>query len=199
MKVLIACCFPYYFIDTIEKNSDEPIIFDNNGVITTEYLTSNNIQIILLCGYDHILSESVMNVARCIGVHFSMLPLGRGPEPLLASWINNEPIGVTLYELSSGLDEGPIIAQCKCPMDAEKETLSSSMELLFERASALISKHWKDISDGTYNTTPQLGNVSIHTNKQAMQIFNLALKMRDRPISAFLEEVQKEYPGFSMK
>jgi len=198
MKILLVTDFPEYFIEKLEQYGDE-ILISCDIEITKEYLTTNRIEIILICGYNGILSHDVLVSATCIGIHFSMLPFGKGPEPILASWINNEPIGVTIYEMNEDLDGGPIIMQRTCPMDPESETLESSIDKLLECSSNLIDECWSKIRSGSFETEIQSFAGSHHNKKQVAQIFDLAVELGKQPVSVFLDNIQKMFPGFVLK
>jgi methionyl-tRNA formyltransferase len=69
----------------------------------------------------------------CINVHPSLLPDGRGPEPIFWAfrW-GLETTGVTLHQMDEGLDTGPILAQRQLaiPGDATMSTLEQSLAAL---------------------------------------------------------------------
>ncbi len=65
-----------------------------------------------------------------INIHPSLLPDGRGPEPIFWAFRRNlESTGVTLHVTDEGLDTGPIISQrhVAIPTDATMPTLERSL------------------------------------------------------------------------
>lgn len=69
----------------------------------------------------------------CINVHPSLLPDGRGPEPVFWAFRWRLPVtGVTLHLMDDEIDSGPIVAQCRLAVadDATISTLESSLSQL---------------------------------------------------------------------
>jgi methionyl-tRNA formyltransferase len=51
-----------------------------------------------------------------LNVHPSLLPRGRGPEPVFWTLRRGEPVtGVTIHRMDEGFDTGPIVAQAEMP------------------------------------------------------------------------------------
>jgi len=52
-----------------------------------------------------------------LNVHPSLLPAGRGPEPVFWTLRRGEPVtGVTVHRMDAGFDTGPIVAQAEMPV-----------------------------------------------------------------------------------
>ena len=52
-----------------------------------------------------------------LNVHPSLLPAGRGPEPVFWTLRRGEPVtGVTVHRMDAGFDTGPIVAQAQMPV-----------------------------------------------------------------------------------
>ncbi len=91
----------------------------------------------------------------CINVHPSLLPIGRGPEPVFWTLRRGErETGTTVHLMDSGLDTGPILAQERFPVpfgvrapDLERELAELGSRLLVETISSL--------RDGTVKPRPQ--------------------------------------------
>jgi methionyl-tRNA formyltransferase len=80
-----------------------------------------------------------------LNVHPSLLPAGRGPEPVFWTLRRGEPTtGVTVHRMDAGLDTGPIIAQramvtldgVRAP-DLERDLMTLGGQLLVEALPAL--------------------------------------------------------------
>jgi methionyl-tRNA formyltransferase len=71
--------------------------------------------ILISAGYDRILPTDVLaRLPRSVNVHFGMLPKYRGSFSIPWAILNNESeIGVTLHEMASSIDDGPIIRQAR--------------------------------------------------------------------------------------
>lgn len=105
------------------------------------------------------LPEAVLAVPRfgCLNVHPSLLPNGRGPEPLFWAfrWRLRET-GVTVHRMDPDLDTGPIHAQATVPI-ADDATLLSLERELASRGRALVRRVIGDLAQGTAAPLPQSG------------------------------------------
>ena len=114
-------------------------------------------------GYPHILKEEVIGTAKkpIINLHISYLPYNKGAHPNFWSNYLNTPCGITIHEIDSGIDTGPIIFQKKIKLNSELSleesyfSLRSEIEKLFiENISAFEShKYEKSYPNefGSYN------------------------------------------------
>ncbi len=69
----------------------------------------------IVASYGKILPQTLLDIPRhgTLNVHPSLLPLYRGASPIRSAILedNKAAVGVTIMQLTEGLDEGPIIAQ----------------------------------------------------------------------------------------
>ena len=96
-----------------------------------------------------------------INIHIAVLPYNRGADPNFWSWFDQTPKGVTIHQITKGLDTGPIYAQSTLPL-SNAHTLRTSYEVLMREAVALFSWYWPAIREGKIKTTPQTGKGSYH-------------------------------------
>ncbi|MDQ3044645.1 MAG: methionyl-tRNA formyltransferase [Chloroflexota bacterium] len=71
-------------------------------------------ELIVVACFPHRLPEALLALPRlgCLNVHPSLLPLGRGPEPIFWTLRRGERrTGVTIHLMDEGLDTGPILTQ----------------------------------------------------------------------------------------
>lgn len=91
----------------------------------------------------------------CLNIHPSLLPDGRGPEPVYWAfrWALEET-GVSLHLMDDHFDTGPILAQRRCaiPVDATLESLERDLAGLGAR---LLIDTLPSLIDGTAAATPQ--------------------------------------------
>ncbi len=68
--------------------------------------------IFVIVGWYHLIPKSWRIVAKCYGLHASLLPDYSGGAPLVWAMINGErSTGVTMFEMDDGVDSGDIVAQ----------------------------------------------------------------------------------------
>ena len=96
--------------------------------------------IIVIAAYGRILPMEVLNLTKwgCVNIHPSLLPLHRGPSPVVATLIEGDKVaGVTVMALDEGMDSGPIIAQAEEPIQPE-DTAGTLTDRLFQRGAQLL-------------------------------------------------------------
>jgi methionyl-tRNA formyltransferase len=65
---------------------------------------------IVVAAYGQILPQNILDIAPCINLHASLLPLYRGASPIQQSILNDDSFsGVTAMMMEAGLDSGDII------------------------------------------------------------------------------------------
>ncbi|MDR3126577.1 MAG: methionyl-tRNA formyltransferase [Rickettsiales bacterium] len=75
-------------------------------------LASINPDLIVVFAYGLMLPQQVLDMAPCVCVHPSLLPLYRGPNPIRRAVMNgDERTGVSLILMDAGMDSGDILAQ----------------------------------------------------------------------------------------
>jgi methionyl-tRNA formyltransferase len=87
------------------------------------------------------LRRDVLDLPRkgVANIHPSLLPGGRGPEPVFWTFRNGErETGVTVHLMDEGLDTGPILAQCRMPMPPEMTAPDLEAHLLETGARLLV-------------------------------------------------------------
>ena len=78
------------------------------------------LDLMIVAAYGMLLPESILNAPTqgCINVHTSLLPRWRGAAPIQrAIQAGDKETGITIMQMDSGLDTGPILLQKKCPIN----------------------------------------------------------------------------------
>lgn len=147
----------------------------------------------LVCfGYGRVLpvSDPLFSGVRFINLHSSLLPYGRGLNPNLSSWLNNEPHGVTIHEMDETYDTGRILFQKRLELDPESETLRSSYYKKLLATTELLANHWADVLSGDYEPVPQPpGGGSLMTASMLRRYRRVLEIYNDRPLTEFLAAV----------
>ena len=118
--------------------------------------------IMLVNSYSMIIRDDILEMARLggINIHSALLPKNRGCNPIQWAIINGEyKIGVTMHEITSGVDEGPIIDQIQIPL-LFKETWVDVKNRLIKLTDNLISKNLENILSGNWSSKEQINNLS---------------------------------------
>jgi len=148
-------------------------------------------EIAVMYGYRDILRQDVIDVFRrgVINIHTSVLPYGRGANPNLWGWLNEEPHGVSIhYVPDEGVDTGPIIATTNVEFTSpERETLNSSYMALHDAAERLFQRMWPSIRNGGLIATPQIGAGSRHFKRDLNEVWPLLSRGWDTPCSEVIQ------------
>jgi len=86
-----------------------------------------DLDLMIVAAYGMLLPETILNAPRygCINVHTSLLPRWRGAAPIQrAIQAGDDETGITIMQMDSGLDTGPILLQKKCLIDATDTSAS---------------------------------------------------------------------------
>lgn len=105
--------------------------------------------------------EELVNHHLCINVHPGYNPYNRGWFPQVFGIMNKLPIGVTIHQMDTELDHGPILWQQKLELradDTSKDIYNRILALEME----LIEAHLDDLLTGNYTLTPMCGEGNIN-------------------------------------
>ena len=109
----------------------------------------------LAVGWYHLLPRVLRDIAPAAGLHASLLPDYSGGAPLVWAIINDEKkTGITLFLLSDGVDNGPIIGQVEVPIHFE-DTIATLYERVEEAGLRLLEEHLPRVARGEAAYTPQ--------------------------------------------
>ncbi len=105
-----------------------------------ETLARFRADLMVVAAYGLILPQAVLDVPRlgCLNVHASLLPRWRGAAPIQAAIAAGDTeTGITLMQMTAGLDCGPVIAQEAIDIDA-RETAGSLHDKLARLGGELL-------------------------------------------------------------
>jgi len=87
----------------------QPLKLRNNDEVK-EQIISLKPDLIVVAAYGQILPREILDIAPCINLHASLLPLYRGASPIQESLLNDDTYtGVTAMLMEEGLDTGDIL------------------------------------------------------------------------------------------
>lgn len=160
MSVLLLSPYSEELIPIV---GDDVTVLDQ-GPCSIDLIKSLAPDIVVSYGHRHIVSEEVIKAidGRAVNLHISLLPWNRGADPNLWSWLSDTPKGVTIHRLTSGLDQGPVIAQEPVTFDEAAHTLRTSYLALHNHVLALLADVWHSLVDGSAVETAQVGTGSYH-------------------------------------
>ena len=132
-----------------------------------EQLSALSPDLILIAAYGKILPKEILAIPRwgCLNIHPSLLPLHRGPSPVMATILEGDEIaGVTLMILDEGMDSGPILAS-KVEGIFPEDTTEILTHRLFEEGATLLIKSLPGYLQGDLIAVPQDKSRATYTAK----------------------------------
>ncbi len=147
--------------------------------ITVDYVSENKFNFLISYGYRYVLKKEILDLFpnRAINLHISYLPYNRGSDPNFWSFIDGTPKGVTIHYLDEGVDTGDIIVQKEVVFDSlEIETLASSYQKLHTEIQNLFFQNWESIKSQRCSRRPQVGNGTVHKEKDKEALLHLIEK-----------------------
>jgi methionyl-tRNA formyltransferase len=125
-------------------------------------LVERDVDLGVIVAYGGLVREPLLSWPRLgwINLHFSLLPAWRGAAPVQHALMAGEgETGLSVFHLTAGLDEGPILAQEREPVGAH-DTAGSLLERLSDRGAATVRRVVDELADGTAVATEQQGKPS---------------------------------------
>jgi methionyl-tRNA formyltransferase len=153
-----------------------------------------SVDLLFTVGWRYLLPESVYSQSRMasIGFHDSLLPAYRGFAPTNWAIINGEhQTGATMFLLSEGTDDGPIVDQEVVGI-GPSEAIASVADNVTKAYLTLLARNMPSLRDGTFVARPQDESAAsltckrvpedgeIDWNRSAMDIHNL-VRATSRP------------------
>ena len=101
------------------------------------------------------LTPEVLALAPALGLHPSLLPLRRGPDPLFWSYFEDDrETGVTVFRMDAGEDTGPIVAQEAIALPRGRGGRDLYEEIA-RRGASLLGRAVSDDAAGRLQSRPQ--------------------------------------------
>jgi len=160
----------------------QPTTLKNDAI----YSTIKNLKpdFIIVAAFGQILPQNILDIAPCINLHASLLPLYRGASPIQQCLLNGDKYtGVTAMFMEAGLDSGDILG-----LKYIKIKKNMDVEYLFDKLSYLASDIIIDVLNNFDNIKPKKQNLAkvTHCGKIEKQdglvkfdnALNLSLKYR---------------------
>lgn len=107
--------------------------------------------------FGHLLPEDFLKGIECeiINLHPSLLPIGRGADPIPWSIINQQKQGITIHNIDSGLDTGGILSQREFDTN-----IGMNSGEIYEIATDLLFEELQDIFNAWINGSLEVSKQS---------------------------------------
>lgn len=147
--------------------------------------------------YRDILSAAILDIpsSGCFNLHGSLLPKYRGRVPTNWAIINGETeTGVTLHHMTTGIDDGDIVAQQKVAI-APDDTAQTLMNKQVEAARNMLDACLPAIKDGTAARTPQNHQQATYFGGRSAEDGAIDWSKSAADIHNLVRAVTRPYPG----
>lgn len=150
----------------------------------------------VLVSYGKILPQRTLDVFGTLGiinVHPSLLPRYRGPAPLEAAILHGDKTtGISIMQLTSGMDEGPVYAQQSYVLDGT-ETKPELTRTMAKAGASFLIDTLPTILDGTLEPQAQKNSDVSYTSLISKQDGYIDLSTDD---ATTIERKVRAYLGF---
>ncbi len=120
-------------------------------------LRSLDAALLVVVAYGQILPQAALDTPRlgCLNIHASLLPRWRGAAPIQRAILaGDDETGVTIMQMESGLDTGPIFSRQSVPITTQT-TAASLHDTLSELGAAMIVATVHELAAGKLTPTVQ--------------------------------------------
>ena len=126
-----------------------------------------DVDLIISFGYRKIIKNNILAKIKkpIINLHMSYLPYNRGSHPNFWSFMDKTPKGVTIHEISNGIDAGDIIFQRQYEFNISSEKFSTFKKtyiFLFKALENLFIENFEKIINYSYSRKKQGNSYTIH-------------------------------------
>jgi len=163
-------------------------------------------ELIVICGWRQIIKEDIIVIPSygAIGFHPTLLPFGRGPNPIINTIMQDlRESGLTMYYVGKGLDDGDIIAQAKFKI-TEMDHAGDVYKKIVRAGKKLIRENFPSVIQGKASGIPQdnsrvvlfekqyLDNNKIDMERESIESIYRKIKALSKPYrGAFIEKDRK--------
>ena len=149
----------------------------------------------VVCGWYHMIPKLWRDFAPAYGLHASLLPDYSGGAPLVWAMINGEKeTGITLFQMDSGVDSGPIIGQEKVSI-LPNYNIKDLYLKIEEAGIKLIKKQIPLISLGKHKLIPQDNSKRRIFPQRSPEDGEINWEWDINKIKNFIKAQTKPYPG----
>ena len=123
--------------------------------------------LMIVAAYGLLLPQAVLDIPHrgCVNIHASLLPRWRGAAPIQAAILEGDAVtGVTLMQMESGLDSGPVLASATLDIGPE-DTAGSLHDRLAILGGELLVQKIDEILDGTLEPLAQDAALATYAGK----------------------------------
>lgn len=132
-------------------------------------LAAYGADLMIVAAYGLLLPAAVLATPRlgCVNVHASLLPRWRGASPIQSAILaGDRETGVSIMQMDTGLDTGPVLARAACPIGADDTSASLHQRLAALGAETMVNT-LAALAAGNAHAEPQVEARATHARRIA--------------------------------
>jgi methionyl-tRNA formyltransferase len=152
---------------------------------------------VVVCGWYWMIGPETLAVAPrgFVGVHNSLLPRYRGAAPIVWAMLNGETrVGLSVYSLTHGMDDGDIWAQAQTEVGAD-DYISCVLDRLEDACEEMIARVFPRLLDGTIQPVPQDPALATFGARRRTEDGRIQWSRTAEQIYRFIRAQSAPYPG----
>jgi len=173
------------------------LLIPHSSIEAGEILSKVNPDIGIMCGWYWLLGpEQLASIHGGLwGIHNSLLPKYRGGSPLIWTILNGERyVGSTMFKLSEGLDDGPILHQI-CFEIANDEDVSTILLKIQKRMIDEVPNRWLELISNRAKFTLQDENQATYCGQRIADDGLIDWTKNAQSLHNFIRAQAPPYPG----
>lgn len=187
------------YLDDLAEKFGVPLLKINhiNDQEVLEAVRQYKIDWLFIIGWSQIADESVLSAPSygCIGMHPTLLPLGRGRASIPWAIIKGlDKTGVTMFKLDSGVDTGDIIGQGEIELPPDI-TASELYEKVDKMHIQLLKEYWNQIVNNTVCLQKQDNSIATEWPGRRPEDGEIDPSMTMDEAERMVRAVTHPYPG----
>jgi len=188
-NILLAGVFSDEILPIFKDSKDRVYHKFGNEKIDFDNIDMDKLDFAIFFGFKYKIPLALLGKkTKFVNLHGSFLPYGRGVHPDIWTWIDSEPQGVSIHEMSGEYDEGDILFQKEIELDPNMVSINSTLDTLVVELSDLFKEKWIFIKNNKYSVIkqPPIGKKN-RLKKHTKDIKHIVDEFCDKPVSEFLE------------
>lgn len=179
------------FYERLCETEEYVIRFTNK--LTLDIVKALEPKMVISFNYRHLVKADVIDYLndKIINLHTSFLPYNKGAAPNFFSFYENTPKGVTIHQMTSGLDAGDILLQKEVYFDETKETFATTYQTLMREMEELFFANKDALLKGRITPLKQQGDGTYHKASMLEEIRRKTPFMYDEIIADVKERIQR--------
>lgn len=120
---------------------------------------------VVVCAFGQLIGPELVAAHRFLNIHPSLVPRWRGAAPIERALLAGDPVtGVSVMDLTTGLDDGPVLGREEVRIEPADtyETLSRRLE---ESACSVVAEVLAEIQSGSDDPEPQDDALATYAEK----------------------------------